>query len=1502
MVKEREDGGENNASTKSKEARFFKSRRVSAERFKEALEKHGFWENEKTIRDVLGYDDDAIPSELQGVAMKYRDWDEKHPLSELISIAEIDEFLNDFLLLAQEAKRVLEGEQIGWQDELNALKSKGDSGGSEARDVLERIKSEKKALTRVIATVTSNKDDIVRATMSLNDKETTALAEHRVLKSDNLKSDKKGAISLKEGEEASPDVDVTHMINPYMVAKENSSAQKEMDDLARGGTTGFGSETNSNRGRTDSSQVENKKPTDLPGFDGAAVLADAFAEKGKARAADRSPWKSGRFMKGTKRREIQDALEPVEQKIRHFQEMIKDKVAYIGILEKNRNAVRESLRKGEEEPPQSVEDYHRALDELYILRAQLGDYRERRSLLLEEWDSWEERLSSARPRPEKKDSVDTTPPKESVNEKQSTSEAADPQRLREGLEDELKQIKGSIDLAHRELLKKKREVADLQKVLDASGRKGIDFGQINDEIHNLEESLKGLEGRHAKILEELRNFGNGDVSGNTKDATVLSKNAGQAGEAPGKNIPAWEEVLPDESDRIVRRIDAKRRTPDSGRTESKVIMDQAESDGGAVPDSLEAFDRAIDAADREVRRWRRKLDELPEIFQNISHRGDRPDAVEIHRNLRSAEDRLESLKRQKERFLSGEDTPVKENVSVFSEQKKVLAGRFQEKFGISWEELNALEGFSSLSIGRKYLLLENLDQITLGRIQEEAADVTEKDYRNAFWMKKIWKGFAKRHEVAKHEKIKAAEFAQGGMKLHGDVLRQLVVAVGTGPEADLNVETGELELRFFMPDKELSAEGRVLANVFNTAAAALAHIPYGWSFDEADKKQKAEYERAHGEYISARENLLRRLLMEQGDARDGSAIGDTLGQLNGVEAHIEMQRFFTHHPEAEELLLSIRSESAWRRVWLGTVREKGLYLGGGYLARSLAVGVAGLAAAPVTAGIVGGAGIIGGVRGWGRAKEQLKRQDTLTREKGVRGRKDVAKNFVSSSDQADKLERLLDQIATVRTIDRGGEITDYSTGDDRFLTLRSMLASRVDYVKRKHKEGLIMFGDTNSPEGDGNSVPARITNEYRLLQAVARAEAWALREPKTPRNSGSTKRVDRVAVAERRLEKLLGDQKSRIDDKRFNYKLESAFSAGVISAGFAGMGVAVRELQERGYFDTVAETASGTWKKLVGDTVGQHTSAPGSRIVGEVPPPIPGSGKSVEAARLALEVKPGSGSSIERELIDRYVETGVAKDRTEAGRLAHRAVLDWARAHASEEGVTERQLMKSLGKIRSAEITIDDKGAIADLEFEPLQLVKHAAAMHGRAEVLAGHSVPSIAEEETLSAKLTAVEEAATRVVKSAPSESMVIDTPQSVPVAGPESVVQEVSSQETTRRAVPLLKELFASRGDFDPNYRGYIKALQEADILTLVRGGGNAEYYLTRDQTRGLLEFQNQAISILGKDPSLQREFGMLSVRPGQGEPALKYIVRIIQMASKSSNKDVASLKVFLDVLKRR
>lgn len=480
--------------------------------------------------------------------------------------------------------------------------------------------------------------------------------------------------------------------------------------------------------------------------------------------------------------------------------------------------------------------------------------------------------------------------------------------------------------------------------------------------------------------------------------------------------------------------------------------------------------------------------------------------------------------------------------------KQTVAEKFEKEFQIKKEELGTIEGFDKLSDGQQLLALENLKQLTLGRIQEET-DEKYKSEHNPSEMKffgKIWEGVSKTYQIAKLEKKTAKEIMHGGIETHKKTLKQLTKGLNNfGPE--VKIIDGKLEIQYASGFKNLSESEQKEVDNFNKIATDFSKIPYEWSLDTADKFNKNKYNEIKERYEESQRKIFN-LKMEEPKE-------NPLVWMFETEAKIKMNQFLNEHPEVEEKLQDIENQTALMSAIKSTVTERGFYAALGFAGRSISAGILGWIAAPAVASV------LGGFRERGRAKKMLKEKDIIAR-RGTKTKDQLAKNFVSAqnliklkNEKGNSTEKVKDS-GLVAKLD---QLIKKVESDPNEKNLTS-LEARIEYTETKIREGLVDFGKSDQ----------RLTNQYELMTALTKA--LALKE--TNFHTLKSPDPDPEKNLGFRLNRILNIRHQKISSAREKHLRNQFIKGATLGFGFGLAGAGVRNFMEYlGWLQTPGSSA-----------------------------------------------------------------------------------------------------------------------------------------------------------------------------------------------------------------------------------------------------------------------------------------------------------------------------------------
>lgn len=592
---------------------------------------------------------------------------------------------------------------------------------------------------------------------------------------------------------------------------------------------------------------------------------------------------------------------------------------------------------------------------------------------------------------------------------------------------------------------------------------------------------------------------------------------------------AWHGVKKEEPKRLatVHSLDeararkmTKQTGVDSVEATPLIVIEQKTATAAEMRESREREEKEIEAIAHEGFEKRIRGEGAEAIDAMLIEKGIKPWTPEAEEFMKQwdweqAEQEFKKLASEREAAVvkANEAEPTKK-IELREDQEK----RVGEKFAAFNIDLDSLpkelkEEYETLTYGQRLLLAENLQQLTLGRVQEEAVQKYQDDTTQSKFLGKIWKGITKKYQVRKQEQATALDIKQGGLEYHGELLKQLVEGTKrTGLDA-IEGKNGSLELQYVESHPMMTESEKEGVKAFNAVATQYGKIPYEWSLKTATDAQKREYDRVFGQFEKAKEHILK---TEQGIIGDK----DTLLFVSDIESKIRLNQFFNTHPDAEKQLQSIESDTVWKRALGDIVTERGLYFGAGVATKTFATGLLGAVGFPLAA--VG----MGGLMARKRATETLREREKSARH-GKKDTSNEAANVVTADRLAKKLEDLTQKINS-------------EENETKRAQLLSSLQVRMEYTQNKINDGLVDFGSTER----------RIVNQYDLMDKLgAGSSTFAVMDIEQG-GAMSDKKKD----VKGRLDQFLQFKDTKISKAQSDYlRKQMIYGAGLgMGAFFAG--------------------------------------------------------------------------------------------------------------------------------------------------------------------------------------------------------------------------------------------------------------------------------------------------------------------------------------------------------------
>ncbi|MCR4274541.1 MAG: hypothetical protein NUW02_00610 [Candidatus Campbellbacteria bacterium] len=463
--------------------------------------------------------------------------------------------------------------------------------------------------------------------------------------------------------------------------------------------------------------------------------------------------------------------------------------------------------------------------------------------------------------------------------------------------------------------------------------------------------------------------------------------------------------------------------------------------------------------------------------------------------------------------------PIEEKPEKFPSVARLtqINEKFEKIFtGMRAEDLETVPGYSELTIGQKALVQENLQQIILGKIKEDAAAHGAEENKKAGFFGRFWRGITKGYQSAKLEKATAQDLQKAGIGEYRDVIEKLVTGTReVGLDAVFDKE-GTLEVLYTNGiQAENEAEEETLRS-FNTAAHVFTNIPTEWARETASRSERKKYEEAEKQFIQARANAL--LLLE---AKNGSDRVTLAEQMNTIYARVRMDQLFSTHPEAEAQIQKITDEKVWVRSLKDIVTERGIYFGAGFATRAMTGALLGTLGLPLAA-----AGM-GGFMARRRAQKTLKEQQAGAR-RGVDDTSTTAENIIHVDESKKKINHLIQRI-------------ENETDEAKKETLFSQLEERIYYTENKIYTSKMDFGTFND----------RLKNQLDIVQAMSHASTFVA-------SHEGVGDANHKAELEQRLDALTGLHEEKIKDSQKKFLRDQMVHGAIMGAGFSMAGYVLR--------------------------------------------------------------------------------------------------------------------------------------------------------------------------------------------------------------------------------------------------------------------------------------------------------------------------------------------------------
>lgn len=494
----------------------------------------------------------------------------------------------------------------------------------------------------------------------------------------------------------------------------------------------------------------------------------------------------------------------------------------------------------------------------------------------------------------------------------------------------------------------------------------------------------------------------------------------------------------------------------------------------------------------------------------------------------------------------------------------IVAEAFANRLGITKESLQNEPMFMGLSEGQQLLILQDLEQIALGKVQSETEKIlTQKSVAEApvdgawyrRWSAKLYqctteaiKGIGKKYRL---EATLAADTAKGGMAQYGEILRLL--SAETNPHVEvIRKEDGSLDVHYVsraamaelldnLPAKERERGFQYIESLNNTASEFRV-MPLAWSSDTASRVQRRAFEKSQKRFQAAEGHLLSFISKQTESPIEHAKYELVLAQ---AEHAIQQEQFWNAHPEARTQLQTMTDKSWFTRFLKDGFKERALFMATGGIGRAATIGVAGFASLPITAAAIGGAmlgrAVFRGHMATARGRETLLHRARLLQETKKEGA--GMRDYVTSQSLNTGFEKIIKKINAFDARDN----TQPLTGEERKEKEHALKQlERILYTAQiRHTEGVITYG----------SPTTLLSEHFRLGRNVSAAQSRlvvASLEGFRPQSKWAE--VDDKKVNDT-INSVWALRKGRMSNERKAYLRKQALVQGGINAASGAFGV-----------------------------------------------------------------------------------------------------------------------------------------------------------------------------------------------------------------------------------------------------------------------------------------------------------------------------------------------------------
>ena len=400
----------------------------------------------------------------------------------------------------------------------------------------------------------------------------------------------------------------------------------------------------------------------------------------------------------------------------------------------------------------------------------------------------------------------------------------------------------------------------------------------------------------------------------------------------------------------------------------------------------------------------------------------------------------------------------------------VLAESYKKQgLGELTAKLSGMPEFQGLPEGQKLLVMQGMSDRLYEHVKTEGAKKYQEDHAKSGLMGKLWKGARKTYLTAKTEKkaFKSVTGAESLAFIQKTAPELIEVFAQTGLGAYLGQDGKTVVTKYSDIEGGISVPS---AYLYDSAASKLARIPDDWNKPGASKSEKAAYRKAEEDYFAAKQKYLADVVSE---ARATGVAGPEIAAASFAsqsESMVRSMRLLSAHPNVFGKISRISKTPSWVRGLTGTIAERTSFAGAGAatnfgrLARVGSTSLFGvgsamsLAAAPVTAAVVGG------FRGYARAKDSLRERDRLAR--------------AGIAQEGKTAKRMSDVDRKIRQLNDTRQYLESETSAIKREEALVRLRTYSDFIEAKLELGQVNFG----------AEQGRFARQYELMRTLHSAK------------------------------------------------------------------------------------------------------------------------------------------------------------------------------------------------------------------------------------------------------------------------------------------------------------------------------------------------------------------------------------------------------------------------------